>query len=254
MRHEDIWDKQPPTTTTRRHRHVRAGAPRPHGRAAGRTGRRRTDAGARDRDRACRGPAEQTRRAGRGIEIAPAMVEQLREKVDAATMPVVIGDMTTATVPGEFSLAFFVFDGISNVLTQVEQIACFRCRATSHAGSQVRDGALGARASEEPPAAQVIVGRVEPGTDRRHLRRGGPAPWCRTTSGFSDTTPLPLHSPHRWSPAELDHRAASPASTRADAPTGAAHHSQTCRSRIFSLSPEVSRLESADTSTIDRFT
>ena len=60
-----------------------------------------------------------------GIEIAPAMVERLREKVDAATIPVVIGDMTTATVPGEFSLAFLVFNGISNVLTQAEQIACF---------------------------------------------------------------------------------------------------------------------------------
>lgn len=60
-----------------------------------------------------------------GIEIAPAMVQQLRTKVDAATLPVVIGDMTTATVPGRFGLVFLVFNGISNVLTQDEQIACF---------------------------------------------------------------------------------------------------------------------------------
>lgn len=60
-----------------------------------------------------------------GIEIAPAMVEQLRTKVDAATLPVVTGDMTTATVPGRFGLVFLVYNGISNVLTQDEQIACF---------------------------------------------------------------------------------------------------------------------------------
>lgn len=53
------------------------------------------------------------------------MVEQLRTKVDEATLPVVIGDMTTATVPGRFSLVILVFNGISNVLTQDEQIACF---------------------------------------------------------------------------------------------------------------------------------
>jgi SAM-dependent methyltransferase len=60
-----------------------------------------------------------------GIEIAPAMVEQLRTKANEATLPVVIGDMTTATIPGRFSLVILVFNGISNVLTQDEQIACF---------------------------------------------------------------------------------------------------------------------------------
>jgi SAM-dependent methyltransferase len=61
-----------------------------------------------------------------GIEIAPPMVAELRRKVDEATIPVVTGDMTTATVPGRFSLVFLVFNGISNVLTQAEQVACFR--------------------------------------------------------------------------------------------------------------------------------
>jgi len=35
---------------------------------------------------------------------APPMVAELRRKVDEATIPVVIGDMTTASVPGRFSL------------------------------------------------------------------------------------------------------------------------------------------------------
>lgn len=61
-----------------------------------------------------------------GIEIAPPMVAELRRKVDEATIPVVTGDMTTASVPGRFSLVFLVFNGISNVLSQAEQVACFR--------------------------------------------------------------------------------------------------------------------------------
>jgi SAM-dependent methyltransferase len=61
-----------------------------------------------------------------GIELAPPMIVELRKKADEATIPVVIGDMTTATVPGRFSLVFLVFNGISNVLTQSEQIACLR--------------------------------------------------------------------------------------------------------------------------------
>ena len=36
-----------------------------------------------------------------GIELSAPMVERLRTKADAATIPVVIGDMATATSPGE---------------------------------------------------------------------------------------------------------------------------------------------------------
>jgi SAM-dependent methyltransferase len=61
-----------------------------------------------------------------GIELAPAMIAQLRTKADDAKIPVVPGDMTSATVPGTFSLVFLVFNGISNVLTQAEQVECFR--------------------------------------------------------------------------------------------------------------------------------
>jgi SAM-dependent methyltransferase len=61
-----------------------------------------------------------------GIELAAPMVDELRSKVDAATLPVVIGDMTSATVEGQFSLVLLVFNGISNVQTQAEQVACFR--------------------------------------------------------------------------------------------------------------------------------
>ena len=48
-----------------------------------------------------------------GIEIAPPMVTRLRRCEDAAAIPVVIGDRTTARVPGEFALVSLVFNGLS---------------------------------------------------------------------------------------------------------------------------------------------
>jgi SAM-dependent methyltransferase len=61
-----------------------------------------------------------------GIELSAPMVNQLRHKVDEATLPVVLGDMATTTVPGEFSLVFLVWNSIANLRTQAEQVACFR--------------------------------------------------------------------------------------------------------------------------------
>ena len=60
-----------------------------------------------------------------GIELSQPMIGQLRIKADAELIPVVLGDMTSARVEGTFSLVFLVFNGISNVLTQVRQIAVF---------------------------------------------------------------------------------------------------------------------------------
>ncbi|RLK23680.1 SAM-dependent methyltransferase [Micromonospora sp. M71_S20] len=61
-----------------------------------------------------------------GIELSRPMVEQLRTKADEAAIPVMVGDMATATVPGEFSLVYLVYNTISNLLTQAGQVACFR--------------------------------------------------------------------------------------------------------------------------------
>ena len=61
-----------------------------------------------------------------GIEYSPAMVAQLRTKVDETTIPLVLGDMATARAPGEYALVYLVFNTISNLLTQAEQVACFR--------------------------------------------------------------------------------------------------------------------------------
>ena len=60
-----------------------------------------------------------------GIELSPPMVEALHAKAD---LPVVIGDMATATAPGagEFTLVYLVWNSIGNLRTQAEQVACFR--------------------------------------------------------------------------------------------------------------------------------
>ncbi|WP_329070595.1 class I SAM-dependent methyltransferase [Streptomyces sp. NBC_01429] len=61
-----------------------------------------------------------------GIEMSQPMIDQLRTKVDEASLPVVAGDMATVRVPGTFQLAYLVYNTISNLLTQAEQVACFR--------------------------------------------------------------------------------------------------------------------------------
>jgi SAM-dependent methyltransferase len=68
-----------------------------------------------------------------GIELSQPMVDQLRTKADEAAIPVVIGDMATTRVPGTFSLAYLVFNTVANLLTQAEQVECFR-NAARHLG------------------------------------------------------------------------------------------------------------------------
>jgi len=65
-----------------------------------------------------------------GIELSTPMVDQLRTKADAEKIPVVMGDMATARASGDFSLVYLVFNTISNLLRQSEQVACFRNAAT----------------------------------------------------------------------------------------------------------------------------
>jgi len=61
-----------------------------------------------------------------GLELSQPMIEQLRTKVDEETIDVVVADMANARVPGEFTLVYLVYNTISNLLTQEEQVACFR--------------------------------------------------------------------------------------------------------------------------------
>ncbi|MER6411454.1 class I SAM-dependent DNA methyltransferase [Streptomyces humidus] len=61
-----------------------------------------------------------------GIELSEHMAAALRRKIGEDMLPVVIGDMATTVVPGEFALVYLVYNTISNLLTQDEQVECFR--------------------------------------------------------------------------------------------------------------------------------
>jgi SAM-dependent methyltransferase len=61
-----------------------------------------------------------------GIELSQAMVARLRAKPGSDEIGVTIGDFSTATVDGTFSVAYLVFNTISNLTTQAAQVACFQ--------------------------------------------------------------------------------------------------------------------------------
>jgi SAM-dependent methyltransferase len=61
-----------------------------------------------------------------GIELSPAMVEQLRSRPGSENIEVTIGDFATARVAGEFRLAYLVRNTIANLTTQDAQVECFR--------------------------------------------------------------------------------------------------------------------------------
>ncbi|MEX0666653.1 MAG: methyltransferase domain-containing protein [Acidimicrobiia bacterium] len=61
-----------------------------------------------------------------GIELSPAMVEQLQTKTGAEEIGVTIGDMTNTRVAGSFKVAYLVRNTIMNLTTQDDQVECFR--------------------------------------------------------------------------------------------------------------------------------
>ena len=65
-----------------------------------------------------------------GIDLSKAMVGRLRAKPGGEDIGVTIGDFSTTTVDGSFSLVYLVFNTIMNLTTQAAQVACFRNAAT----------------------------------------------------------------------------------------------------------------------------
>lgn len=66
-----------------------------------------------------------------GIEQSEAMIAALRRKVGEDELPVIHGSMVGARADGEFDLVYLVYNSISNLYTQQEQIDCVR-NAASH--------------------------------------------------------------------------------------------------------------------------
>ncbi len=66
-----------------------------------------------------------------GIELSPAMVAQLRTRPGADAIGVTVGDFATAALGRTFSLVYLVRNTITNLVTQDEQVDCFR-NAAAH--------------------------------------------------------------------------------------------------------------------------
>jgi SAM-dependent methyltransferase len=142
-----------------------------------------------------------------GIELSRPMIDRLRGKADEAAIPVVHGDMATARAPGEFSLVYLVYNTVSNLLGQGEQVACF-----ANAARHLRPGGRFVvelwvpDLQRLPPGTQAAVFAVDPGyvgfdtydvlhqrVVSHHVRFGG------------DRQARLFRSPHRYVwPAELD--------------------------------------------------
>jgi SAM-dependent methyltransferase len=60
-----------------------------------------------------------------GIELSPAMIEQLRSKPGADAISVTTGDFASVTIDQTFRLVYLVRNTITNLTSQEEQIACF---------------------------------------------------------------------------------------------------------------------------------
>ncbi len=61
-----------------------------------------------------------------GIDLSPAMVEQLRARPGGDRLAVTIGDLAEVPVAGTFRLVYVVFNTLFNLLTQEDQVRCFQ--------------------------------------------------------------------------------------------------------------------------------
>ena len=61
-----------------------------------------------------------------GIDLSRAMVARMRAKPGGDAIEVTIGDFATTRVEGTFRLVYLVFNTITNLTTQDDQVACFQ--------------------------------------------------------------------------------------------------------------------------------
>lgn len=61
-----------------------------------------------------------------GIDVSQPMLEQLRTKPGADQISVTVGDFAKTRVDGTFRVAYLVFNTITNLTTQEDQVACFQ--------------------------------------------------------------------------------------------------------------------------------
>ena len=71
-------------------------------------------------------PLQQAGVAVEGIDASEAMVTRMRAKPGGGEIPVVIGDMADVAVEGRYDLIYVLFNTFFGLLTQEDQVRCFR--------------------------------------------------------------------------------------------------------------------------------
>lgn len=98
-----------------------------------------------------------------GIDISEAMVAELREKPGSDRVSVTIGDMTQTRVRDDAALVYLVYNTITNLRTQDQQVDCFRNAAAHLApgGRFVIENQV-PRLRDLPPGGTIVPFEVSP--------------------------------------------------------------------------------------------
>lgn len=141
-----------------------------------------------------------------GIELSPAMAAEMMAKPGADGIPVTIGDMATTRAEGTFGLVYLVYNTITNLLTQDEQVACF-CNAAAHLdiGGHFLIEVFVPALRRLPPGESLIAFDISAdhvGVDEYDIvNQRLTSRHCWTAKSRGDT----FDSPHRYAwPAEFD--------------------------------------------------
>jgi len=141
-----------------------------------------------------------------GIELSPAMAARLAGQEGGERVEVTIGDFATTVVDGSFTLVYLVFNTITNLTTQDEQVECFR-----NAAAHLQPGGCFVIENYVPE-----LQRLPPG-ETTHLFAAGPTHVAFGEYDLTNQIEVSRHhwvldgrletlaSPHRYVwPAELD--------------------------------------------------
>jgi SAM-dependent methyltransferase len=157
-----------------------------------------------------------------GIELSSDMLAVLRSKPGSGTVTAVEGDMAETFVEGGFSLVYLVFNTITNLTSQDEQVACFEnaARHLRPGGRFVIETNVPALRRLPPGNAGVLFTLTEDyiGVDdfidrthkqisrSRHFRRRSDGSFSEFTAPFRYVWPAELDLMARIAGMTLEHR------------------------------------------------